>query len=153
MGANTMSKAFKIVVPTDFSEASLEVLRPLKELCGGREAEVHCVNAVHQPMIYMPMMAGAATVEIPMTDQLQNLSQQSLEAFVAEHMNDLGTQPIAVVRVGRPATEIVDYADEIGADMIAIATRGHSRLAHVLLGSTAEGVVREAKCPVLTVRS
>jgi len=148
-----MSKAIKIVVPTDFSAASLVVLDAVKKLLGDRETELHCINTVHQPMVYMPMMSGVATSGGPTTDQLQSLSQQSLDAFVAEHMNDLGTQPVTAVRVGRPASEIVEYADEIGADMIVIATRGHSRLAHALLGSTAEGVVREAKCPVLTVRS
>lgn len=148
-----MSKPFTIVVPTDFSDASLAVLDWVKRLVADQQAEVHCINAVHQPMIYMPMMAGAVTAEVPTTDRLQLLSQQSLDSFVAQHMSDLGTQPVAVVRVGRPASEIVEYANDIDADMIVIATRGHSRLAHALLGSTAEGVLREAKCAVLSVRS
>lgn len=147
-----MSKLSKVVVPTDFSDASVVALDWVRKLCGSQQTEVHCINAVHQPMIYMPMMSGAATAAIPAADQLQKLSQQSLDAFISQHMGDLAKRTVAVVRVGRPATEIVEYANEIGADMIVIATRGHSPLAHAMLGSTAEGVAREANCPVLTVR-
>jgi len=147
-----MSKPFKIVVPTDFSDASLAVMDWVKKLCAGNDAEIHCVTAVHQPMIYMPMMSGTAAAPAPSTDQLVSLSQQSLDTFVANHMGGLGATRIAKVLVGRPANEIIDYAAEINADIIVIATRGHSRLAHALLGSTAEGVVRGAQCPVMTVR-
>jgi nucleotide-binding universal stress UspA family protein len=147
-----MSKPFKIVVPTDFSDASLVVLDWVKKLCTEDKAEVHCVTAVHQPMMYMPMMSGTAMESMPSADQLSRLSQESLDIFVDKHMSDLGSAPIASVLVGRPASEIVDYAEKIDADIIVIATHGHSRLAHALLGSTAEGVVRDAKCPVLTVR-
>ena len=148
-----MSKTFKIVVPTDFSDASLAVMDWVKQIATGYQADVHCITAVHQPMIYMPMMAGAAITPIPTTDQLGELSAESLNIFIEKHMRDLGTTPIAKVVVGRPANEIVDYAAEIDADMIIIATRGHSQLAHAVLGSTAEAVVRGAPCPVLTIRS
>jgi nucleotide-binding universal stress UspA family protein len=148
-----MSKPFKIVVPTDFSDASLVVLDWVKKLCTENEAEVHCVTAVHQPMMYMPMMSGTAMESLPSADQLSRLAQESLNIFAAKHMSDLGAAPIASVLVGRPSSEIIDYAEKIDADIIVIATRGHSRLAHALLGSTAEGVVRDAKCPVLTIRS
>ena len=56
------------------------------------------------------------------------------------------------VRPGRPATEIVEAARELAADLIVIATHGRTGLQHVLLGSVAENVVRHAPCPVLTVR-
>jgi nucleotide-binding universal stress UspA family protein len=147
-----MSKPFRIVVPTDFSETSLVVLGWVKKLCAENEAEVHCVTAVHQPVMYMPMMSGTAMESMPSGDQLSKLSQESLDIFVNKHMNDLGSAPIASVLTGRPSSEIINYAEKVDADIIIIATHGHSRLAHALLGSTAEGVVRDAKCPVLTVR-
>ena len=55
--------------------------------------------------------------------------------------------------LGRPVDEIVDYAHEHAIDLIVIATHGRTGLAHVLLGSVAERIVREAPCPVLTIRS
>ena len=56
------------------------------------------------------------------------------------------------IRGGRPYEEIVRVAREIGADLIVLSTRGHSGLKHLLLGSTAERVVRNAPCPVLVAR-
>jgi universal stress protein A len=46
----------------------------------------------------------------------------------------------------------VNYAKEIGADMIIMATHGYSGVKHVMLGSTTEDVLRHAGCPVLSVR-
>jgi nucleotide-binding universal stress UspA family protein len=56
------------------------------------------------------------------------------------------------VRGGVPWQEVVDAARESDADLIIVATHGHTGLAHVLLGSVAERVVRHAPCPVLVVR-
>ena len=53
---------------------------------------------------------------------------------------------------GDPAAEIVRVAAERGCDLIVMGIHEHSGLLHALLGSTAEGVVRDAPCPVLTVR-
>jgi nucleotide-binding universal stress UspA family protein len=103
-------------------------------------------------MLYMPIAPGVAIASIPTIDKLQGISEDSLKSFVENHMFDLQPLPVTKVLVGRPAEEIANYAKEIDAQMIVIATRGQSGLAHMVLGSTAEGVVRAAKCPVLTVR-
>jgi len=147
-----MSKALKIVVTTDFSDASLAAVDWTKKFGDGSQTEVHCVNAVEQPMVYMPVMAGTAVATMPTIAELEQISQDSLNSFIKKHMSDFDGQLVTKVLVGRPAEQITDYAKEIGADMIVIATRGHSKLAHALLGSTAEGVVRQAECPVVTVR-
>jgi len=57
-----------------------------------------------------------------------------------------------VVRTGRAPWEIVRVAGEVEADLIIITTHGYTGLKHVLMGSTAELIVRHAPCPVLTVR-
>jgi nucleotide-binding universal stress UspA family protein len=61
------------------------------------------------------------------------------------------TKPI-VVTSSSPAFAIVDYAGEHGIDLIVMGTHGRGALAHLLMGSVAEKVVRLAPCPVLTVR-
>ena len=58
----------------------------------------------------------------------------------------------SLVGVGVPASEIVQAAKTLAADVIVIATHGRTGLKHVLLGSVVESVVRRAPCPVLVVR-
>ena len=147
-----MTETLKIVVPTDFSEASVAVLDWVKRLNQRGHAEVHVVHVVQQPVVYMPMMAGPAAGPMPDISEMQRLSEESLGIFIDKHMADLETPPVKKVLVGRPAEEITDYAKEIDAQMIVIATRGQSGIAHMMLGSVAEGVVRQAQCPVLTIR-
>jgi nucleotide-binding universal stress UspA family protein len=55
-------------------------------------------------------------------------------------------------RLGNPASEIIRYASEHQIDLIVVGTHGRGAMAHLLLGSVAERVVRQAQCPVLTIR-
>jgi nucleotide-binding universal stress UspA family protein len=57
------------------------------------------------------------------------------------------------VRDGHPAPETLDAADELDADLLAIATHGRSGVERMLMGSVAEKVIRRAPCPVFTVKS
>ena len=63
-----------------------------------------------------------------------------------------GKQIVRATRQGPPFLEIVRYAKENEIDMIVLGTHGRGGLAHMLMGSVAEKVVRKAPCPVLTVR-
>ena len=65
-------------------------------------------------------------------------------------MEDL--QADCATRIGLPAEEIVQYADEHAIDLIVMGTHGREGVMRVVLGSVAESVVRRAPCPVLTVR-
>jgi nucleotide-binding universal stress UspA family protein len=94
-----------------------------------------------------------AEAAYPSIEELVRLAEQLLDDFVKEHCAGLKRSPVAKVLVGRPADEIIRYASDIDAEMIVMATHGYSGLTHLLIGSTTEGVVRQAKCPVLTVRS
>ena len=71
---------------------------------------------------------------------------------VAEGIRERGLSVQVVQSEGKPYVEIVRYADEEGADMIVISTRGQSGFSRWLLGSVADRVVRGATVPVLLVR-
>jgi nucleotide-binding universal stress UspA family protein len=88
-------------------------------------------------------------------DQMRNaLQERGGEAIVEVQRRaaDLDCDVTGVVREGRPATEISDYAREIGADAVAVGTRGRHGENRFLIGSVAERVVRSCPVPVLTVR-
>ncbi|HHT9155858.1 MAG TPA: universal stress protein, partial [Candidatus Tripitaka sp. YC43] len=57
-----------------------------------------------------------------------------------------------IVSMGIPAIEIINAAKEKGVDLIVMGTHGRTGIAHVVIGSVAENVVRKSPCPVLTVR-
>jgi len=85
------------------------------------------------------------------TNKLVNVSKKHLDDLAAQLLpSDLRGRTI--VREGNAAYEVVSVAEELKADLIVLSTTGHSGLKRVLLGSTAERIVRHAHCPVLTVR-
>ena len=57
-----------------------------------------------------------------------------------------------ILREGKPSEEIIAVANELKSQLVVLGTHGRSRLSHLLLGSTAEAVIRQAPCAVLTVR-
>ena len=59
---------------------------------------------------------------------------------------------VTACRVGRPVQQILDYVGEVKGDLLVVGSHGHGFVAHMLLGSVAERLVRQAPCPVLTVR-
>ena len=100
-------------------------------------------------MVPEPGMAFPAPGEY--LQELQQASRKALDELPDPALLR-GAAVVRDVRVGTPFLEIVRYAKETAIDLIVIGTHGRSGLAHVLLGSTAEKIVRKAPCPVLTVR-
>ena len=128
-----MPYAARILVPTDFSPLSTLALEHAIALASLCRASIHLIH-VH---------ADAAP---PVDDD-----EPRLEALVSRCRGDA----IVVTSrtcVGHPATTIVQEAADRAVDLIVLGTHGRHGLAHLMLGSVAEQVVRTAPCPVLTVR-
>jgi nucleotide-binding universal stress UspA family protein len=136
-----------ILVPTDFSEDARHALEYGELLARQLGAQLHLLHVVEMP-IFVPPYAVPA------------LSTSGLEALVSKARSELeqlvatiqGIDIITTTRIGSPADQIVEYATEASCDVIIIATHGRRGLAHFLLGSTTERVVRVAPCPVLSIR-
>ncbi len=140
------STVSKILVPTDFSGPALQALRYAVGLAPHLTASLHLLYVV-EPAIYPAELGIAVNIEGDLADR----GREQLEKLVKQECGALETQ--VEVATGVADLKIVETATESGADMIVMGTHGHSGLAHVLLGSTAERVVRKAPCPVLTIRS
>ncbi len=141
-------KIERILVPLDFSPASIEALDYAVSLAKQFRVAIHLIH-VHPlgepspvPDAGRLLMESAEMVE-HLNEKLVGIHRKHVETFYPENCH---------IRGGRPYQEIVRLAREIDADLIALSTRGHSGLKHLLLGSTAERVVRNAPCPVLVVR-
>ena len=89
----------------------------------------------------------------PSGEELAKDTRPHLDEFTEKHFGELNGSAVAKVLIGHPADEIVNYADTLDAAMIVMATHGYRGIKHIVLGSTAEAVLRRANCPVFSVRS
>ncbi len=135
----------KIVCPTDFSEGSFQALAEASELALHFGAEIHLVQVIQLP---------PPTTEPGLPLSQKELHEDAEEALrrIAEPLAAKGVRTQTAIRDGDAATEIVRMAQELGADLIVIATHGNTGWRHLAFGSVTEKVVRLATCPVLTIR-
>jgi len=107
---------------------------------------IHVVEDVVYPAFY--------PVDVVRGDYVENIEhgcRAALERAASEHLN--GIESESVVVHDKAARGITAYARDHDCDLVVLATRGLSGVAHVLMGSVAARVVRTADVPVLTVRS
>jgi nucleotide-binding universal stress UspA family protein len=147
-----MTRIARILVPTDFSATSDEALAYARTLAGRLGASLHLVHAFEDPFTSAAFASEMySTAPISLRDALRRETERRLAERLpgdqATYFN--GTTEIVT---GRPAKTIVEYATTLGADLIVMGTHGRGGMAHLLLGSVAERVVRLATAPVLTLR-
>jgi universal stress protein A len=143
----------RILVPTDFSETADKALAYAKDLAMKLGASLHLVHVYSDPYA---VAAGAPEVYAPVPAEVRARSIEEVRDRLFERLDVAEEQRFrgsrGVVR-GLIAPQIVDYAASQDIDLIVIGTHGRRGVAHLLLGSVAEHVVRTAGCPVLTVRA
>jgi nucleotide-binding universal stress UspA family protein len=141
----------RILVPTDFSKHSHNALQYAVAFAEKFGAELHLLHVVQDLALFLPDTVAVSPVAAPPVDQLTAAVREALLRVI----RDNGLERLTVcpeVREGTPFYEIIRCAREKDVDLIVMGTHGRSGLAHVLLGSVSEKVVRKAPCPVLTVR-
>jgi nucleotide-binding universal stress UspA family protein len=137
----------KILVPTDFSEASIPALIYARDLATAVGAKITLLH-VFQPIVNPDMSAYALLIP---DAQLKKEMRERLSKFAANHELRADVLGGVSVREGLPFDEIAKAAAEEKADAIVISTHGYTGMKRVLLGSTTERVVRHARCPVIVV--
>jgi len=139
-----------IVVPTDLSDYSLRALPYAIGLAERFEArlKILCIN---EPAVPISDVSWAGIDVHAVDDTLLAEARRTLDRIVREQVPaDLDVE--ATVVTGNAVDGIIQYASEQNADLLVMCTHGRTGLSHVLMGSTAEAVVRRAHCPVLTLR-
>ena len=145
-----MSQFQKILAPFDFSPQSKHALQFAADLARRYEAPITVVHVVDPHYFSVPESYLLYTpTQLP---QLMVGLEKQLEPIKHELLaSNVMTVKTQVVQ-GRPFAEIVRLAHEDKYDLIVMGTHGRAGIAHALLGSVAERVVRKAHCPVLTIR-
>jgi nucleotide-binding universal stress UspA family protein len=145
-------KISKILCPTDYSDLSLQAVKYARAFAGTFAAQIHCLHVVDEAYLHWNAMGPEGAPMVPPVEDLTSYAENHMRQFADEHLIGLKYAPVTKVASGRPYDVIVQYALENTIDLIVIATHGRGGIAHALLGSTVEKVVRKACCPVLVVR-
>ncbi|HSP98830.1 MAG TPA: universal stress protein [Candidatus Dormibacteraeota bacterium] len=148
-----MPKIRRILVPIDFSPASLKALDYAADLAKPLDAEL-CTLFVVEPIYYaVPDLAGAAAgTTVGLLEEQRKSGRQQLERLQARYAKRRITLR-TLLQTGTPYQAIVDSAKSLKANLIVMSTHGRTGMTHLLLGSVAERVVRTSACPVLTIRT
>lgn len=132
-----------VLVAVDFDEISNVALTYARGLASAYGAQLHVMHVMENPFL-RPMANDPRVVEAGVHKRL-------LDTLTEHDRTTLRAVP--VLRTSdAPAEEIVKYAQAEPIDLIVMGTHGRPGVAHFLVGSVAEKVVRTAPCPVLTVR-
>jgi nucleotide-binding universal stress UspA family protein len=139
-----------ILVSTDFSQDSETSIRAALRLLGPQPvAKLVLLHVYHLPYEYTAY--GTIPTSLDYFKDVEGAAEERLNE-IARTLDREGLAVETLAKEGYPPDTIIDLADEVSADLIALGTHGRTGLAHLLLGSTAERVVQHARCPVLTVK-
>jgi nucleotide-binding universal stress UspA family protein len=138
-------KLDKILVPVDFSEASIAAARRVRSLVG-TEARIQLLHVVNTSLI-----PRSAALPSDLVEELSSEVARESEKLLAELAKGLGVPNVEVsVDRGRPADRICSASES--ASLVVMGARGRGTLGRALLGSVAEEVARRSSAPVLVVR-
>jgi len=144
-----------LLFATDFSEGADNAVahaRSLAELTGARLHLLHVITELSdQRRKRIP-----ADVIDTFIHEVTQVAQADMDAFCQRHFADASSQGLQLSReiiFGSGHGEIIEAAIKASADMIIMGTHGRTGIEKMLVGSTAERVVRHSPIPVLTVRS
>jgi nucleotide-binding universal stress UspA family protein len=141
----------RILHPTDFSRASAPAFRRAVALARACRAPLVLLHVMTPPSPFIDEGAPPSTyIDLLL---LARRSARRRLAAVLGRVRRTGVRAQAIFAEGLPADEILRAARRTRADLIVMGTHGRTGVSRVFMGSVAERVVRESRCPVLTVRA
>lgn len=140
----------RILTAVDFSENSDYAFDYALTLAKQFNAELTVMHVINEPVdlrgFYVPHISFEQ-----LEKEIEEGATKMMNKFCQDRLGDFSAYQTAIV-AGIPYEEVVRKAGEIGASLIVLGTHGRTGLDHLIFGSTAERVVRNASCPVLTIR-
>jgi len=153
MGEKAMRIAIKkILCPVDFSESSEHAMQYALALAEAYQAELQLLHVIEVPAAALargPM--GPPVLSIDNLQEFQETCREHLEN-IASRASEQYKNVTYHLGSGVPFLGIIQSAKAEDVDLIVVGTHGRTGLAHALIGSVAEKLVRKAPCPVLTVK-
>ena len=141
-----------ILVSTDFGDAAAAALLYGRALAGQFGARLHVVHVVADICLSTYGTENYAGLNPQIQIDIEDGLRKEIDALLIDSDHSGPPTTGLVITANSPALAIIDYAKQHDIDLIVMGTHGRGPLAHFLMGSVAERVVRLAPCPVLTVR-
>ena len=145
-----LAKIRRILVPTDFSNTAGETIRAAQDLAKVFHAGIELLH-VTTAIALLPPPVDVVPIAALLPRMAQHVQEKLDEE--AKQVRASGVPCDIHIVDGSPATEIVRRAEETNADLIIMGTHGHGGLAHAVLGSVTERLVRLCPVPILTIRA
>jgi nucleotide-binding universal stress UspA family protein len=150
----------KILLATDGSKEAELATATATDLAQKTHSEVHVVHVFGIAPIGPPVYPEATDLQSvereAEIEEPQRISEQRAREMLEAEVGNVRSAGGAVAQghliEGRVAPEVVALAEEIGAGLIVLGSRGHGGIRRALMGSVSDSVVRHAHCPVLVVR-
>lgn len=139
-----------VVAAVDFSAHSMDVLREAERFCESGRDGLRLLHIWHQPWESLSYLMPVAEAPAELHESYAKSVEGEVQDFTAAH--GWGDVTIALQEAPRAADGIVAYAAEAEADLVVMGAHGRSDLRHLLLGSTAEAVLKELNRPLLIVQ-
>lgn len=143
-----------ILVPTDFSPESDQALQIAMSIASRFRSRVFLLHVINDAV---QQCVADYSIQGNIADRLLSesiiFSNEKLQEIISENTGKGNARIIYNVRRGQPGEEILLEAAERDADLIVIASHGKTGFKKYFIGSVAERVTKEAKCPVLLARS
>lgn len=141
-----------IIATTDFADVSNHAVEVCARLAAKSAARVTLLHA-YDPIPLGPAVSYPASIWAgdDFAKQMKAAAERALRSIHRARMSDVDVE-VAAIAAQNTSHGICDYANNHHADLVVVGTHGRTGVAHLLIGSVAERVVRHAPCSVLTVR-
>jgi nucleotide-binding universal stress UspA family protein len=141
-----------VLLATDGSKDAELATTTALDLANSTSSELHIVLVAEEAYAYVDPSGYPFFTDAELEHELEQQARMRLDAEVEKIRSAGGAVAEAHLRVGAAAAEIVDLAEDIGAGLIVMGSRGLGGIRRALMGSVSDSVVRHAHCPVLVVR-
>jgi nucleotide-binding universal stress UspA family protein len=140
-----------ILVGTDFSLCAARAFELAVSLAAVHDASVHLVHVLVEPIQAFDVAGALPYLDVTTQREWEDATRKRLARAVASAAKR-GVTATSEIRWGRPSDTLVETAKKMKASLVVLGTHGRGALEKLLIGSTAERVLRLSPVPVLTVR-
>jgi nucleotide-binding universal stress UspA family protein len=141
----------KILIPCDFSDQSISAFRLGLDIAHSASAEIHLLNVVEVPIVHDELITPIQSFDELLLKELRDQAETRFEELRKEYSKEKVIIKTSV-EFGSVIATIIGYLEEQNATLAVMGTKGVTGLQEVLMGSTAEKIVRYAPCPVIVAK-